>query len=53
MRPSLKKLFALALASLAAALLAGRPAAAAQPFQTSVPSAILIDADLQTVLFEK
>ena len=46
MRPSLKKLFALALASLAAALLAGRPAAAAQPFQTSVPSAILIDADI-------
>ncbi len=53
MRPSLKRLFALTVASLAAALLAVRPAAAAQPFQTSVPSAILIDADSQTVLFEK
>ncbi len=29
------------------------PALADQPFQTSVPSAILIDADSQTVLFEK
>ncbi|QAY96739.1 D-alanyl-D-alanine carboxypeptidase [Methylovirgula ligni] len=53
MRPGLKRLLALALAALAAALLAARPVAAAQPFQTSVPSAILIDADSQTVLFEK
>ncbi len=41
-----------AAALLVAAFLAGS-AAADQPFQTSVPSAILIDADTQTVLFEK
>jgi serine-type D-Ala-D-Ala carboxypeptidase (penicillin-binding protein 5/6) len=34
-------------------LAAGPCAAAEQPFQTSVPQAILIDADTQTVLFEK
>jgi D-alanyl-D-alanine carboxypeptidase (penicillin-binding protein 5/6) len=34
-------------------LLAAPCAAADQPFQTSVPQAILIDADTQTVLFEK
>ncbi len=34
-------------------LLAGPCAAAEQVFQTSIPQAILIDADTQTVLFEK
>lgn len=34
-------------------LFAGPSAAAEQSFQTSVPQAILIDADTQTVLFEK
>ncbi|MGP8233641.1 MAG: D-alanyl-D-alanine carboxypeptidase family protein [Methylovirgula sp.] len=55
MRPNLKRPFALPLIALAAALplLAAQPAAAAQPFQTTVPSAILIDANSQTVLFEK
>jgi serine-type D-Ala-D-Ala carboxypeptidase (penicillin-binding protein 5/6) len=38
---------------LAFALLSGPCVAAEQPFQTSVPQAILIDADTQTVLFEK
>lgn len=33
--------------------LGARPVAAEQAFQTNVPSAILIDADSQTVLFEK
>lgn len=39
--------------ALAFSLLTGPCAAAEQPFQTSVPQAILIDADTQTVLFEK
>ena len=41
------------LALLIFSLLAGPCAAAEQGFQTSVPDAILIDADTQTVLFEK
>jgi serine-type D-Ala-D-Ala carboxypeptidase (penicillin-binding protein 5/6) len=53
MRPSLKRFLALAVAAAVTASLAERPAVAAQPFQTSVPAAILIDADSRTVLFEK
>jgi serine-type D-Ala-D-Ala carboxypeptidase (penicillin-binding protein 5/6) len=53
MRPSLKRFLALVVAAVVIALLVERPATAAQPFQTSVPAAILIDADSRTVLFEK
>jgi len=50
---ALSKTLAIALAAIAAFVLAPRPDARAQGFQTSAPNAILIDAGTNTVLFEK